>query len=432
MPRITVIHEAGEWHHQLGSETVTIGRDEGCDIRFNDRSVAGVHCRIVPRGEEWIIENADADYFTLVNGKVADLETLHSGDRITVGNFALVFDADADFSRERAYFADAPQGDGDEQPPVEVFMEPCKSCGELISPKAETCAHCGVAVTADPGPAPAWKVEEKDGTITEGLTVPQLVRRIDEHTLEADMLVSGPPTGDEMRAARKTSPLAKFLGHCHACDREVEPWQSFCHACRSNLQGTDEKPARTPPEARSRRTLYVAARTAFIVVVCAILVVSLLASGVWRPVVSARMAARLDALNARMLVGFQRLVGPRRFGEVANRLKDARAQMNSGEHRAAMEKANLLAQTYPGSKAADEANEIGLRAYDQLVKDAEKALFAGDRDGARWRMDQADPYADLWETDEETIARARRLRSWLAEDAGGQETAPGSRPSRPD
>ena len=96
MPRITVKHETGQWHHQLGSETVTIGRDEGCDIRFNDRSVAGVQCRIVPRDDDWIIENADTDHFTLLNGKVADLEPLHSGDRITVGNFALIFDADPD------------------------------------------------------------------------------------------------------------------------------------------------------------------------------------------------------------------------------------------------------------------------------------------------------------------------------------------------
>ncbi len=339
MPRLIVSHEGGTWHHELGTERVLIGRDEQCAVRFNDRSVAPVHCQIVPDGQNWVIENLDSDTFTLVNGRVANYETLHSGDRITVGNFALVFNAQTDFSREQAFFEEGEKADAKTDPSDSQLTKLCGACAELISIMDKTCRHCGVRLDAPISePKAEWRVREPDGTLSEALTLERLVRRIDEKTVDADTCVSGPgaaaltvisadeekpssgetapssaETGVKSYRAAEVAPLAKFFGRCQACSTPVDDWQRFCHMCRANLDGTDAEPAERVRENGIVRFFRGLGKAVVVTAAILIIILSLLASGIWRPLAPPSWEAAVDDAGAALRMRLGQLVTPERF-----------------------------------------------------------------------------------------------------------------------
>ena len=77
----------------LSKETVTIGRAERCDIGlFGDAQVEKIHCRIVRKGNDYILSDEGTESGTFVNDeRVIAPRTLRSGDRIRLGRCVLRF-----------------------------------------------------------------------------------------------------------------------------------------------------------------------------------------------------------------------------------------------------------------------------------------------------------------------------------------------------
>jgi len=69
----------------------TIGRDSANDIVIDDRSVSRRHCAIAWVGSHHVITDKDSANGILVNGKKLAAARLSFGDRITVGDFELIF-----------------------------------------------------------------------------------------------------------------------------------------------------------------------------------------------------------------------------------------------------------------------------------------------------------------------------------------------------
>ncbi|NQT85298.1 FHA domain-containing protein, partial [bacterium] len=79
---------------ELGETPVVIGRDFGCDIHLPDAQVARRHARIELDGERFVVFDLGGRNGTFVNDKRTEQEPLGSGDRIAVGEVAVVFVGD--------------------------------------------------------------------------------------------------------------------------------------------------------------------------------------------------------------------------------------------------------------------------------------------------------------------------------------------------
>jgi transcriptional regulator with GAF, ATPase, and Fis domain len=75
----------------LGPATVTLGRQETCDIQVRDRAVSRQHCTIAFDGECFVLRDLDSRHGTFVNGLPVRERALAPGDRIQVGGSLLLF-----------------------------------------------------------------------------------------------------------------------------------------------------------------------------------------------------------------------------------------------------------------------------------------------------------------------------------------------------
>jgi hypothetical protein len=77
----------------LSKQVITIGRAERCDIGlFGDAQVEKVHCKIVRKGDDYILTDEGTASGTYVNDERVDgPRTLRSGDRIRLGRCVLRF-----------------------------------------------------------------------------------------------------------------------------------------------------------------------------------------------------------------------------------------------------------------------------------------------------------------------------------------------------
>ena len=69
----------------------TIGRDDGNDLPIPSPFVSRVHCRLVKRGEMWMLEDLGARNQVYVNGRPQSGCVLCDGDIIELGDVSLVF-----------------------------------------------------------------------------------------------------------------------------------------------------------------------------------------------------------------------------------------------------------------------------------------------------------------------------------------------------
>jgi diguanylate cyclase (GGDEF)-like protein len=69
----------------------TIGRDISADIVIEDDSVSRVHCRLLPEGDGWAIEDLKSTNGTYVAGAAVTRATLRDGDQIKVGSTIFKF-----------------------------------------------------------------------------------------------------------------------------------------------------------------------------------------------------------------------------------------------------------------------------------------------------------------------------------------------------
>ncbi len=75
----------------LDKKNFSIGRDDSCDLVLPVTNVSRVHARITENSEQYVVEDLDSTNGTLVNGVKVSRCTLHSQDRIQVGNSCLTF-----------------------------------------------------------------------------------------------------------------------------------------------------------------------------------------------------------------------------------------------------------------------------------------------------------------------------------------------------
>ncbi len=90
----------------LEREEVTLGRALEADVRVNDAGVSREHARILTVRDpeaghtEYILEDLLSRNGTLLNGQKITRETLHNGDKITIGQHILRFDLLDEIDRE--------------------------------------------------------------------------------------------------------------------------------------------------------------------------------------------------------------------------------------------------------------------------------------------------------------------------------------------
>jgi pSer/pThr/pTyr-binding forkhead associated (FHA) protein len=76
---------------QNASNKWSIGRLRDCDVMIDDQAVSREHCLIMKRGDRWQIDDQTSRNGTYVNDLEIKMTYLSSGDRITLGNYEVVF-----------------------------------------------------------------------------------------------------------------------------------------------------------------------------------------------------------------------------------------------------------------------------------------------------------------------------------------------------
>src|SRR5262249_5681335 len=74
-----------------------IGRGARCDVDLSgDSGVEATHARIKHEGGQWVLSDAETGSGTQVNGqRITNPTALHTGDRIQIGGYVLVFEMKA-------------------------------------------------------------------------------------------------------------------------------------------------------------------------------------------------------------------------------------------------------------------------------------------------------------------------------------------------
>jgi len=92
MPKLLV--KAGEKKglvYRLMDKEVSIGRYHANQIVLPDRRMSRLHARIIPQGDEYMVEDLKSANGVQVNGKDIDQKVLRYGDEITMGSTTLVY-----------------------------------------------------------------------------------------------------------------------------------------------------------------------------------------------------------------------------------------------------------------------------------------------------------------------------------------------------
>ncbi|HEX4146207.1 MAG TPA: GGDEF domain-containing protein [Pirellulales bacterium] len=91
----------GRFVHLTG-DRITLGRDDSCNMMFDDGAVSRQHARIDRVGDRYVITDLKSRNGTFVNDQAVPSQTLSDGDRVRVGHQILKFFA-ADRFEEQYY-----------------------------------------------------------------------------------------------------------------------------------------------------------------------------------------------------------------------------------------------------------------------------------------------------------------------------------------
>lgn len=78
----------------LSGDILTVGRDEGADIRVNEPLVSRAHARLERRGGNYFLLDLGSTNSTRVNGEVVHERALHHGDEVRFGRARCLFVVD--------------------------------------------------------------------------------------------------------------------------------------------------------------------------------------------------------------------------------------------------------------------------------------------------------------------------------------------------
>jgi DNA-binding NtrC family response regulator len=74
----------------LGSRIVTLGKNSRCDVVIHDTTVSGLHCRIIPTRDGWLVRDAASTNGTFVGGVRVESALLTDGVTLTLGRTRIV------------------------------------------------------------------------------------------------------------------------------------------------------------------------------------------------------------------------------------------------------------------------------------------------------------------------------------------------------
>ncbi|MDY6934080.1 MAG: FHA domain-containing protein [Spirochaetota bacterium] len=77
--------------YTIDNKTVTIGRENVCNMRLTDEHVSNKHCQVVFRGGHFTVIDLGSLNKTKVNDRVYVQKNLHNGDILTIGKTKLQF-----------------------------------------------------------------------------------------------------------------------------------------------------------------------------------------------------------------------------------------------------------------------------------------------------------------------------------------------------
>lgn len=81
------------WTAELRQMEATLGRARGCTIRIPSSEVSRQHCRLRMENGILTVEDMESINGTFVNGRrVRDIQSLHPGDRLTLGSVTFLVD----------------------------------------------------------------------------------------------------------------------------------------------------------------------------------------------------------------------------------------------------------------------------------------------------------------------------------------------------
>ncbi|MCU0699708.1 MAG: FHA domain-containing protein [Myxococcaceae bacterium] len=89
----------------LSEDTITLGRDDQCDVVLAQPAVSRSHARISRDGTLFFVEDLGSSFGTLLNGsklKKNEKQLLRNGDTIAIAQFDVVFDRIADVTESNA------------------------------------------------------------------------------------------------------------------------------------------------------------------------------------------------------------------------------------------------------------------------------------------------------------------------------------------
>ena len=72
---------------------LSIGRSKDCDVQIEDRYASGLHARVFPRGDRFLVEDMSSTNGTLLNGATLKGEAeLLDGDTVQIGDTVFRFE----------------------------------------------------------------------------------------------------------------------------------------------------------------------------------------------------------------------------------------------------------------------------------------------------------------------------------------------------
>ncbi len=85
---------------ELGSDLITIGREDGSTVVLEDPSVSRRHATVEPTGSFYIVRDAGSTNGTFVNEVLVRSHVLSHGDLLRVGKYVLHYDTQSGKSSE--------------------------------------------------------------------------------------------------------------------------------------------------------------------------------------------------------------------------------------------------------------------------------------------------------------------------------------------
>jgi len=114
--------EGEPFNHEIGGETVFVGRSTHCDITVADRFLSRRHARIFNSGEDWRIEDLGSRNGTFINGRqVEEPAVIQTGDVIAISASLIKVQPKSDVDTPSDVPTDVPSSDRLFRSAVEVL-----------------------------------------------------------------------------------------------------------------------------------------------------------------------------------------------------------------------------------------------------------------------------------------------------------------------